>query len=196
MIYRQNFTFYQKKTGFTSFVRRAAFLFVTSLTWLLLSFSLVQGAEKLRLTQVHDTVFPDERLPTNEGDGFVLSEHEGALLVNFWASWCAPCVAELPLLAQAARAFDAQGAGIEVVLISVDRKGADHAQDFLDKKHIRDVISAYNPSSSWPRALGLQGLPSTYLISADRSSIYLLYGPAHWSDEAVMAQVTQLIGKK
>ncbi|MGC6517080.1 MAG: TlpA disulfide reductase family protein, partial [Candidatus Puniceispirillaceae bacterium] len=121
-----------------------------------------------------------------------------AMVINFWASWCAPCVTELPELAEAAHILSDKKAGeeIQVVLISVDRKGADHAQAFLDERDITGVISAYNPKSDWPRHLGLRGLPATYLVSADKQDIYVINGPAAWADEAVISEIRSLITSK
>ena len=112
------------------------------------------------------------------------------MIVNFWATWCAPCVTELPELAEAAHLLSDD---VDVVLISVDRKGAQHAQTFLDERNITGVISAHNPKSDWPRSLKLRGLPSTYLISADQTDIYLVSGPASWADEAILSKIKSLI---
>lgn len=157
--------------------------------------SFATEAQPLAAEKVTNVIFPDDKLATKEGAGFAVAEQERAMVINFWATWCAPCVTELPELAEAARllAQGDEGEQIDVVLISVDRKGAAHAQAFLDERGIDDVISAYNPLSDWPRSLGLRGLPSTYLISADKQNIYLVSGPAHWADEAVIAQIRSLI---
>ena len=156
--------------------------------------ALANDDKMLAFKAAHETVFPEDRLETNDGLGFAIASHEGALIVNFWATWCAPCVHELPELAKAAEILSQDEMPISVVLISVDRKGGEHAQSFLDDRDITNVISAYNPTSSWPRALGLSGLPSTYVIGADRQEIQLLHGPANWADEAVIAQIRHLIG--
>jgi len=192
MIYRQNFTFYQKKTG------QRLFALICSLLMLTAFFPITAHAE-LKADPVLEVTFPANRLETHDGKGFVMAERTRPMIVNFWATWCAPCVHELPDLAKAA-ALLSEGSPeqqpeqqIDVILISVDRKGAAHAQDFLDERGITGVISAYNPTSDWPRVLGLRGLPSTYLISADQTSIYLVSGPAAWADEDVLSQVKTLI---
>ena len=205
MIYRQNFTFYQKKTGFALFDALSAWRLISmkaiamafimmAASWQVALADSHSGDDKiLALKQAHETVFPEEVLDTNDGTGFAIAGQQNALIVNFWASWCAPCVHELPALAKAAEMLKEGDAPIDVVLISVDRKGADHAQDFLDERKISGVISAYNPTSSWARALGLSGLPSTYLISRDKDRVYLLHGPAEWDDAAVLAEVRAVI---
>ena len=189
MIYRQNFTFYQKKTGFAAFVSAVARLFGAVFWLLMIAHKPVMAADLLAAEAAHETAFPTDILATKDGEGFSIATHEGALLVNFWATWCAPCVHELPDLATAAKGFDEKGVALDVVLISVDRKGPAHAQNFLDERGIDGVISAYNPKSTWPRELGLRGLPSSYLISADRKQIYLIQGPALWADAAVMDEI-------
>ena len=201
MIYRQNFTFYQKKTGFALFDGIRAWRFVPmtalalALCFMASAWQMAQADEGkiLNLKQAHDTVFPEEVLVTDDGAGFAMAAQDNAVIVNFWASWCAPCVHELPALAKAAEILKEGDMPIDVVLISVDRKGADHAQNFLDERGISGVVSAYNPTSTWPRALGLSGLPSTYVISRDKSKIYLLHGPATWDDAAVLAEVQAAI---
>ena len=203
MIYRQNFTFYQKKTGFALFQGKGrgrktglmATIFALMLVTSASSSAYANDDKPLALKEAAETVFPDDRLETNDGSGFAIASHEGALIVNFWATWCAPCVHELPELAKAAEILSQDEAPIAVVLISVDRKGAAHAQAFLDERDITGVISAYNPTSSWPRALGLSGLPSTYVIGENRKQIHLLHGPAAWADEAVIAQIKEVIGR-
>ena len=196
MIYRQNFTFYQKKTGQHRFTTIWRVLLPLILPLILpLVFWPVMAQADIKAVLVEDITFPSDRLATQDGKGFVMAERTKPMIVNFWATWCAPCVHELPDLASAAALLSTgpEDTQIEVVLISVDRKGAAHAQNFLDERGIKGVISAYNPTSDWPRTLGLRGLPSTYLISADKTSVYLVSGPAAWADEAVLAQVKALI---
>ena len=197
MIYRQNFTFYQKKTGFAAFARGTMAAIAGVFVLLMMTHKPVMAEDLLATQEAHETVFPADILLTKDGAGFSIAAHEGALLVNFWATWCAPCVHELPDLVAAAKGFAQRGEALDVVLISVDRKGPDHAQAFLDERGINvaheRVISAYNPTSTWPRELGLRGLPSSYLISADRSKIFLIQGPALWADEAIMDEITAKI---
>lgn len=205
MIYRQNFTFYQKKTGFAAFARATMTAIAGVFVLLMMTHKPVMAEDLLATQEAHETVFPTDILLTKDGPddgaddgaGFSIAAHEGALLVNFWATWCAPCVHELPDLVAAAKGFAQRGEALDVVLISVDRKGPDHAQAFLDERGINvaheRVISAYNPTSTWPRELGLRGLPSSYLISADRTKIFLIQGPALWADEAIMDEIAAKI---
>ena len=183
--YRQKFKFFQKKTGFW-------------LVWLFLGLffqpSFVQAeTQHLPITQLSDIQLPDDELISLDGQRFSFADarNEKALLINFWATWCAPCVVELPELEEAAQ--ELANNDIEVILISVDRKGLAHAQPFLDERAIKTPLSLHSSMSEWPRKLGLRGLPSSFLITADQSQIYAVQGAASWADEAVLEEIRALI---
>ena len=187
--YRQNFKFFQKKTG--SGMRRVAALM--ALFGLLVSGSGALAEEELPYKPVSDLILPSDSLPLDQGGIFDFASYKGkaALVVNFWATWCAPCIKELPDLDEAARAL--AGDNIRVVLVSVDRKGAEHAQAFLAERGVATSLSVHNPMSGWAREMGLRGLPSTFLISRDQSRAYLVQGPAEWAAPEILAEIRDLL---
>ena len=131
---------------------------------------------------------PDSSLQTRSGQPLRLVEAgEQALLVNFWATWCGPCVVELPALETAAAHLREHS--IKVVLVNVDRGGAEVAQPFLDKRQINTPLSAYDPNGEWARALKLRGLPTTLLVKKTQAEYAVHTGPAEWNDEAVIDQL-------
>ena len=183
--YRQKFKYFQKKTGFW-------------LVWLFLGLlfqpSFAQAeTQTLPITQLSDIQLPKDELVSLEGQrfSFANARNDKALLINFWATWCAPCVVELPELEEAAHKLADDN--IEVILISVDRKGLEHAQSFLDERGIKTPLSLHSSMSEWPRQLGLRGLPSSFLISADQAQIYAVQGAASWADEAILDEIRALI---
>lgn len=109
------------------------------------------------------------------------------ILVNFWASWCAPCVRELPDLVVLDRALAEQGMG--VMLIGIDRKGHEFGESFLSKKGIDIASRLYDPSGDLPRALNLKVMPTSFLITADGRMIGKIEGPLHWASPQVIAAV-------
>ena len=153
-------------------------------------------AGKLAIKEVVDIQLPDDELISLSGERFSFAAYQGekALLINFWATWCAPCVVELPELEEAAQKLAADD--IKVALISVDRKGIDHAQNFLDERGITTPLSLHSSMSEWPRQLGLRGLPSSLLISSDHRAIYRVDGVASWADEKVLEEIRALIAPK
>ncbi len=103
------------------------------------------------------------------------------VLLNLWATWCAPCVAELPALAELAK----QAPGLKVLAINTDRGGVDAAA-FL-KSHKAGSLPVYRDSDIMMlRSFGAYGLPMTVLIDPEGKIIARAEGPADWNDpEAV-----------
>jgi thiol-disulfide isomerase/thioredoxin len=101
-----------------------------------------------------------------------------ALVVNFWATWCAPCVAEMPALDRLAGAVD--GDGIAVLALSADREGADVVQKFYDVNNLKNLAIYLDRRMAVSRALGVPGLPTTVLIDRDGRDIGRVVGAAEW----------------
>lgn len=131
---------------------------------------------------------PEDEILADHTDHFSLSTLENIpLLVNFWATWCGPCVVELPHLEQAANLL--KDSPITVVLVNIDKKGPDIARPFLAERGVTLPLSAYDSNGLWPRQLNLRGLPATLLIKADRSAYSVHLGPAEWHKKEVLDQV-------
>ena len=128
---------------------------------------------------------PDAALMTQSGETLQLADLSGqALLVNFWASWCAPCIVELPALEAAAAQLKAES--IQVILVNLDRGGAAVAQPFLDERGINTPLSAYDPKGEWARAVQLRALPTTLLIKPGQAEYAAHVGPAEWNSVSIL----------
>ena len=126
------------------------------------------------------------------GKTHTLAEFKGkALVVNLWATWCAPCVEEMPTLAKLAD--ETHGQNVVVLPISLDR--ADdraNAQAFIAK---RPPLPFYNePTFALAYALqpSAQGLPTTYLIDASGKVRAHVAGGADWSGPDALRVVEAL----
>ncbi|WP_238180923.1 thiol:disulfide interchange protein TlpA [Methylobacterium trifolii] len=113
-----------------------------------------------------------------------LSDLKGRLLlVNLWATWCAPCKAEMPALdrLQAARG----GKDFSVVAINVDTRNLDKPPDWLKQNGIGRLAYYADPGGrvlpAIQRDTGSTGLPTTLLIDAQGCTIGVMKGPAEWS---------------
>jgi thiol-disulfide isomerase/thioredoxin len=132
------------------------------------------------------------------GKDRTLADWKGkVVLVNLWATWCAPCRKEMPQLAELQKRFGGDaGPGFEVVAVSVDRKGLEASSEFL-KSVGADALSLYidQPGVSLG-ATKSPGLPTTILIDRQGREIGRLLGPADWiAPEAVKLIETALSEK-
>lgn len=102
------------------------------------------------------------------------------LLVNFWATWCAPCIKEMPYLADLQDALS--GPGFSVLAISQDRGGAAVAEPFVrDRLGLPDLPLFYDPKLALGRDMGVRGLPTSFVIDAQGRAVGYLVGLADWS---------------
>ncbi len=116
------------------------------------------------------------------------------VLLNLWATWCAPCRKEMPDIAKLQKELG--GADFEVVALSVDRKGLAASQAFL-KETGADNLKAYiDPDGTSLKALQALGLPATLLIDRKGQERGRLLGPADWSSPEAKALVKVLMEEK
>jgi thiol-disulfide isomerase/thioredoxin len=98
------------------------------------------------------------------------------VVLNFWATWCAPCVAELPELDELA----ASGA-VTVLAASADRRGMEVVGPFLAKHPLPHLTVLLDQESDAAHAAGVAGFPTTLIIDAEGRLRGRLEGPASWS---------------
>jgi thiol-disulfide isomerase/thioredoxin len=135
---------------------------------------------------VPDTVFTDA-----QGGSHTLADYKGGyVLVNFWATWCAPCKVELPSLA---RLKDKMGDKLKVVTISVD-KNADLAAKYLSDQGLAGLDTYTDSSLDLSIALGANELPTTVLIDPKGDAIGRHTGGAEWDSPAAIAALQKIIG--
>lgn len=128
---------------------------------------------------------PDIAFQDGSGKPLKLSDWKGrVVLVNLWATWCAPCRKEMPDLAALQKELGFEQ--FEVVAISVDRKGAEASSAFLKETGADNLKLYVEPTTRIVGDLQSAGLPATILVDRQGREIGRLLGPAHWaSPEAV-----------
>ena len=109
-------------------------------------------------------------------------------LVNLWASWCAPCVKELPTLDQLARA---QGSKLNVVAISQDDGPHASVEAFLNTHKIATLDSYQDPKMALSGALGAEVLPTSVLYDAKGKEVWRYVGDQDWTSAGAVRLVAE-----
>ncbi len=107
------------------------------------------------------------------------------IVVNFWATWCPPCVKEMPAIDRLRAALEADG--IEVLALSADREGAPVVQRFYQRNGIERLPVSIDRGSKVSRALYVLGLPTTVLFNADGREVGRVLGSAEWDSAPTVA---------
>ena len=116
-----------------------------------------------------------------DGGDITLADMKGVpTLVNLWATWCAPCVKELPTLDRLAgeHAVDGQ---LEVVTISQDMAPQGSVKAFIDKLGAQHIGTYHDDKMALSAALGVQVMPTTILYGSDGKEIWRYVGDLDWT---------------
>jgi thiol-disulfide isomerase/thioredoxin len=128
---------------------------------------------------------PDEPFTDETDQERTLAGLRGSgLVVNFWATWCAPCVKEMPALDALAKQL--KDDGIVVLALSADREGAPVVRKFYEKNEITNLGIAIDRMSRVARSLKVGGLPTTILFDAAGREVGRVVGTAEWDQPATV----------
>lgn len=128
---------------------------------------------------------PATEIEDATGEPMKLADLAGRVsLVNFWATWCAPCIEEMPTLSRLQDRIG--GEDFQVVIVSIDREGYKAIRPFLKDLGISNLESLLDRSNRLTIEVGAIGLPTTLLLNQNAQIVGRMIGPAEWdSDEAV-----------
>jgi thiol-disulfide isomerase/thioredoxin len=132
---------------------------------------------------------PTAEFEDPDGEKVSFAVFEGKpLLVNFWATWCTPCVAEMPTLD--ALAGEMKGK-LQVVTLSQDQDGRAKVDTFFRQHGFRTIEAYLDPTMEMTSALKLDALPTTILYDAQGHEIWRAVGPEDWRGERAKALLNE-----
>lgn len=125
---------------------------------------------------------PDVSFVDGEGESVNLKDLRGkTVLLNLWATWCAPCREEMPALDRLQKELGSDK--FEVVALAIDKNGIEGARKFLTDNKVTSLKPYADPTAREGATLKVIGMPTTILIDAEGREIGRLVGPAEWDSE-------------
>lgn len=132
-------------------------------------------------------------IETFEGEAASLADYAGKwVLVNFWATWCAPCRHEMPMLS--ALQDEMGGDTFEVVTIATGRNPKPAMTEFFDEIGVDNLPLLRDPKSGLAREMAVLGLPITVILNPEGAEVARLQGDADWSSDSAKAVIAALLG--
>ena len=123
----------------------------------------------------------DFTLPALDGGTFRLAEQRGKIvLVNFWATWCPPCLEEMPAMERLWRKH--KDAGFVLVAVSVDTD-PQKVTPFVNEHRLTFPV-AFDTKMAIADRYGVRALPSSFIVARDGTLAALALGPRHWDNKA------------
>ena len=110
------------------------------------------------------------------------------VLVNLWATWCGPCVVEMPSLDALARR---EGQNVKVLALSQDMAGRDKVTDFFAEHRFEGLEPYLDAELGFMTALRIDTLPTTILYDARGMEVWRMTGMADWDSERATALLTE-----
>ncbi len=128
----------------------------------------------------------DKTFVDGEGKELTLAKYKNrGIVFNFWATWCAPCVKEMPQLDRLKKILEADA--IDVLTISEDRAGAPLVKKFYEINGLRNLVILIDKKGKVLRDSKIIGLPTTLLIDARGLEIGRVQGITEWDAKETVA---------
>ncbi|HPF78947.1 MAG TPA: TlpA disulfide reductase family protein [Alphaproteobacteria bacterium] len=131
-----------------------------------------------------------------EGEKIDWSAFKGEyLLVNFWASWCSPCVIELPTLDRLEQKF--RGKGLKVIAISLDQgRSHDEIKEYLYNRNLGEFAAYFDSDTQVQKTIPMRGIPTTYMLDKRGNVLHVFEGDADWDSPESIAFFNKFLDNK
>ena len=134
---------------------------------------------------------PEVAFTDTDGNPASLAHFKGKpVIVNLWATWCEPCLREMPSLERLQVRLDGR---LTVLAISEDRAGAKLVNPFVARLGLGKVKVYLDPKSEVSRAFGVRGLPTSIVIDANGQVVGRVEGAAEWDSPQMLAALEPLL---
>ena len=127
-----------------------------------------------------------------ENNIFTLQNFKGKnLFINYWATWCNPCLAEMPYMAELYENFKDEE---DIIFLYLSREKLETIKNYIPKDESLQQLPIYKIITD-DEFFATSGIPTTFIINSDGEVIVKDLGSAFWNDESVFKLIDNLIGK-
>ncbi len=155
--------------------------------------------EELRVGDMKKLIFHSEPQPVStqtftdpQGNEYRLADWNGKyVLLNFWATWCAPCRKEMPALNALQQEFG--GDTFEVVTLATGRNTLPGIRRFFEEEEITDLPILLDPKQMVSRDMAVLGLPITVILDPEGREIARMRGDADWFSDSARSIIAALL---
>ncbi len=138
---------------------------------------------------------PGTRFVGRDGTTYTLDDFRGkVVLVNFWATWCGPCIRELPSLVRLQNS--GLDGGFTVLALSQDRDGWAKIAPFLATHRLEGLPFYHDPRAAFAAGADIRALPTSVLYARDGGEIGRLLGHAEWDSEEAVALIRHYLARQ
>jgi peroxiredoxin len=149
----------------------------------------VSGTMRERIVVAGDSA-PDFKITADNGRQISRTNFGGKVLVlNFWATWCPPCIEEIPSLDAMQKQL--ANSGVVVLAVSVDKNEKAY-KDFLSRAGVTFTTSR-DPEANVSAEYGTFKYPETYVIDRNGKVVQKIIGPTDWTDAKMVSYIRSLL---
>ena len=168
------------------------FIFLKIIIFTNLLFS--QGFSNFEEQLLPEIILFDENKIKNNLSSYLNNSNHRLTIINFWATWCPPCIEELPSLNRLAIMFEEKG--IDILAISMDRGDEKKLANFLKQKGGDKLKFFQDKNWSAGKSLPIKGLPVTLIVKNNKIETKIIYkheGPLVWDSLEVKNNILSLV---
>ena len=156
--------------------------------------------ERLTTERMEEALAPNleigDRAPLFEypllggGSASLASQKNKVVLINVWATWCVPCLDEMPDLQRLYARMKKEGAPFEILAVSIDALGADAVEKFVERFGLTFPI-LLDPRGSIKKLYRTTGVPETFVVDSQGRLLQKIIGARKWDAPAVVSYLKQ-----
>lgn len=153
---------------------------------LLLSPIVSNASDLLKIKPIDGVSLPEIAFKNKEGDDVYLLQFIGKpVILNFWATWCTPCIKEMPALLDASKQLD-----VQLITVSQDFGGMAKIIPFLKKHGLDEITPYHDPKNKLLNGFNRNGLPISFLIDSQGNVNAIIQGFINWHDDKILEVVS------